>query len=701
MLSRSITRKRRREPWPLLAACCALAGPVVAQDEPGRHALLIGINDYVSPKLIDLRGAVNDVTLVRHVLMTRYGFVADDITMLTNKDATREGILEAFEALVARVGEDDLVYIHYSGHGSQVEDFNSDESDGLDETILSHDARAGDVPDIIDDEFESVFARLKTHNALIVFDSCHSGTVTRAATPVRPRFVPPDDRAELYRRFAATTREVVLVEGLPHVLMTGAPSGEEALDGPVDGGWYGIFSYALARALDTLGPEATPVDLHTAAKRELKRIEEQLYTVPPEPQLEAPEARLLVPALPLLRAAAGERPSGSVVPAREQGNHAARRSWLEYELVGPDRVRLIGGSELNAQLGSQWGIYGAGETEFRYGNAIALGIVERVDRADALLALQFRTGDVPRDGRAALIAPPDVSGDVPIRIDAPDRRRARLERALREQAPSARIVDDAQFARFIFTLDDDTWRVGDAGGLRTALSFEDDDEDKLAEQIGRLLASSATATALLGLDNPAADLRLSVAIVDGTDRTSPRPQASKFGASFRVRAEGDERSAENSLMLAVSVDRDAYVTIVDVDTEGGVNLLFPNDYQRDGFLPDGFVRAGSVVRIPDSLESDNRAGFHWDYAPPAGKDTVRVFATTSAEMAKNIRSLIGGSGNPRSALGELRTALTAPAVRGIRVVATENVAVPAAPTTEPSNLAADWTAASIVIEVRR
>jgi hypothetical protein len=44
------------------------------------------------------------------------------------------------------------------------------------------------------------------------------------------------------------------------------------------------------------------------------------------------------------------------------------------------------------------------------------------------------------------------------------------------------------------------------------------------------------------------------------------------------------------------------------------------------------------VRLPDSLEDRNAAGFYWDYFPPAGLDTLRVFGTTDLATAQEIRS---------------------------------------------------------------
>ena len=71
-----------------------------------------------------------------------------------------------------------------------------------------------------------------------------------------------------------------------------------------------------------------------------------------------------------------------------------------------------------------------------------------------------------------------------------------------------------------------------------------------------------------------------------------------------------------------------------------MNVLFPHDLQQRDFYPDGLVRAGQQVLIPDSLQSGNRAGFYWDYSPPRGTDTVRIFASTDLATANTIRERI-------------------------------------------------------------
>ena len=104
---------------------------------------------------------------------------------------TREPEVYGFATLadiIADSGPGDTVYIHFSGHGSQVEDRNGDESDGLDESILPYDARTGEVPDSTDDELGALLTGLRTDRAWVVLDSCHSGTATRSATQVLTQY---------------------------------------------------------------------------------------------------------------------------------------------------------------------------------------------------------------------------------------------------------------------------------------------------------------------------------------------------------------------------------------------------------------------------------------------------------------------------------------------------------------------------------
>jgi len=65
---------------------------------------------------------VNDVSSVRDVLIKYYGFPAENITVLTNSQATKANIEKSLAAYTdpKKVGPDDRVLIYFSGHGQTV-----------------------------------------------------------------------------------------------------------------------------------------------------------------------------------------------------------------------------------------------------------------------------------------------------------------------------------------------------------------------------------------------------------------------------------------------------------------------------------------------------------------------------------------------------------------------------------------------------
>lgn len=68
----------------------------LAQPTSRKLALLVGINQYAD-RSKNLGGCVNDAILQRQLLIHRFGFNPKDIVMVLNEDATRQGILDAFE----------------------------------------------------------------------------------------------------------------------------------------------------------------------------------------------------------------------------------------------------------------------------------------------------------------------------------------------------------------------------------------------------------------------------------------------------------------------------------------------------------------------------------------------------------------------------------------------------------------------------
>ena len=169
---------------------------VLAQNTPRKLALLVGINQY-SGTIGALKGCVTDVQLQQELLIHRFGFNPQDILTLTDQQATRKGILTAFEEhLINQAKPGDVVVFHFSGHGSRVIDPDQDQPDGLNSTLVPIDSKlpegypitGGVVLDIMGHTLFLLMSALKTENVTVVLDSCHSGGGTRGNLRVRSRF---------------------------------------------------------------------------------------------------------------------------------------------------------------------------------------------------------------------------------------------------------------------------------------------------------------------------------------------------------------------------------------------------------------------------------------------------------------------------------------------------------------------------------
>ena len=144
-----------------------------------KKALLIGIN-YTSTPDDQLNGCIDDVVNMRNTLIDAYDYESANITLLRDDELramyqpTRDNILNQLKSLVAQSGSLAEIWIHYSGHGSQMRDMNSDEVDKLDEILIPIDYQSKGV--ITDDDLLSILKTIKCRTILL-FDSCHSGTV--------------------------------------------------------------------------------------------------------------------------------------------------------------------------------------------------------------------------------------------------------------------------------------------------------------------------------------------------------------------------------------------------------------------------------------------------------------------------------------------------------------------------------------------
>ncbi|MCP5082152.1 MAG: DUF4384 domain-containing protein [Alphaproteobacteria bacterium] len=157
-----------------VAACSALPSPA----EASQKALLIGIGAYQNIR--PLVGPPRDLVRMEKFLKDHMGYRTDEIAVLKDSQATRKNLLRTMNNwLIRSTKAGDKVFIYYSGHGSQLPDNNSDEKDGLDETLSPIDTTKEGGNQITDDEFGAILTQMSDRDLTVIIDSCHSGTISR------------------------------------------------------------------------------------------------------------------------------------------------------------------------------------------------------------------------------------------------------------------------------------------------------------------------------------------------------------------------------------------------------------------------------------------------------------------------------------------------------------------------------------------
>ncbi|PWF55165.1 caspase family protein [Massilia glaciei] len=246
-----------------------------------KHALLVGVSRYATlDSSRQLPGARNDVEMMRAVI-GRAGFSDGDVTVLAQAVAgaappTRAAILEALRRLGEVAAPGKIIYLHFSGHGSQqpASPINrANETDGLDEIFLPSDIRSWDGKTgavhnaMIDKEFKLEIDVMRARGASVcaVFDTCHAGTMSRSGDertrelasaalgiPARPARKPPGSAPLPTALRRATVQELDDAGRGGLAVFYAAQSDQTTLEERFPSGngkLYGVFSYALAQAL--------------------------------------------------------------------------------------------------------------------------------------------------------------------------------------------------------------------------------------------------------------------------------------------------------------------------------------------------------------------------------------------------------------------------------------------------------------------
>ncbi|MBG9582273.1 peptidase C14 [Bacillus thuringiensis] len=99
----------------------------------------------------------------------------DNTSLLLTTNATIDNFVNEVKKAASSLESGDIFFLSYSGHGGRIPDQQNDEADGFDETWCLYDGQ------FLDDELHSLWHLFKEDvRVIILSDSCHSGTITRA-----------------------------------------------------------------------------------------------------------------------------------------------------------------------------------------------------------------------------------------------------------------------------------------------------------------------------------------------------------------------------------------------------------------------------------------------------------------------------------------------------------------------------------------
>jgi hypothetical protein len=302
-----------------------------------RRALVIGIDRYnlfapadvnsapQRPFVDTLRGARADAESIKSVLESVYDFPRANVRVLLDSAATRAKIIAAIQKLTAESEKGDIVAFYYAGHGAQRYNSKSWKPTHLDETIVPADANAGGF-DIRDKELAVLFDGLldKGVTLTLIFDSCHSGAITRggASGLVRMASIDPRDSRDDSRPISPEEKGALI--------LSAAQDDQPAFETFAEGRDQGAFTHALVRVMrDT--PKNEPA--HQIYQRVKAMIQSE--GSPQEPVIKGTEANKR---RPLFGNALGE---------------LGGRMTVALERVDADTAHLQGGLALGFGAGTE------------------------------------------------------------------------------------------------------------------------------------------------------------------------------------------------------------------------------------------------------------------------------------------------------------------------------------------------------------
>jgi internalin A len=203
------------------------------------HALIIGVGSYVDHPEINIPISVTDAQAVQSTLCDPQfcGYPADQITLLHDGQATRDGIRAALRNIIDTTQASDTVTLYYCGHGAHGTDGNY--------YLTTHDtqvtgSRVKKDTGIQAAELIALLRKIPAKRLLLIFNACHSGELSPTLDLTEPVDAFGDET--LPEKAAAA----ILGSGEGRILITASRSEQKSWIGS---GKLSLFTQALVDGL--------------------------------------------------------------------------------------------------------------------------------------------------------------------------------------------------------------------------------------------------------------------------------------------------------------------------------------------------------------------------------------------------------------------------------------------------------------------
>ena len=134
-------------------------------------ALIIGINKYKNVQKLDF--ASEDAIAMKDMLIENFNFPESNISLLLDKDATKDNIIKEFSNIAFKAQESDRVLVFFAGHGETMELPGGGQMGYL--IPVNGDAENLYYSSIPMDELKRLALMSKAKHMLYLVDACYGG----------------------------------------------------------------------------------------------------------------------------------------------------------------------------------------------------------------------------------------------------------------------------------------------------------------------------------------------------------------------------------------------------------------------------------------------------------------------------------------------------------------------------------------------